>query len=242
MIEKTEAILLLNRKWGDTSKILNAYSRDFGVLSLLAKGAYAKKSKFGASLELFSYSALTFYNKPKRDLLLLSDSEIVVPIRKLHQSLEHFISAMLISETIINSKEHIQANPEMFEYLLNCILELNDWCENPFSVYIGFALYSAEIMGFGLHADEIADSKGLQFIIADGYFTENSPKYSKNHFGFDAQTKELLIKLINISPIESKQINISKPQFMKILNFITEYYSFHHEKHFAYKAIELIDL
>jgi len=63
--------------FGDTSKILTAYAREVGVVSLLAKGVRSPKPRFGGALELFSYADLVYYNKESRDLQLLSQASLL---------------------------------------------------------------------------------------------------------------------------------------------------------------------
>ena len=61
MIVKTEAIVLRGRKQGDTSKLATLYTRDFGKIDVIAKGAREQKSKFGGALEMFARSTVVLY-------------------------------------------------------------------------------------------------------------------------------------------------------------------------------------
>ena len=80
MLVTTEAIVLRSRKHGETSKIVTLYSREYGKVDVIAKGARDIKSKFGGALEAFAESRIVFYkkDKPEAALYLLSKAE---PIR-----------------------------------------------------------------------------------------------------------------------------------------------------------------
>jgi len=79
-IVTTEGIILKLHALGDTSRIVAAYTRDFGLRKLVAKGARKTPSRFGYALEPLSRSRLVFYDKPDRDLHLLSQAEVIDPL------------------------------------------------------------------------------------------------------------------------------------------------------------------
>lgn len=74
---KTNTVILGGRRFGDSSKIISAYTSEFGKLHLLAKGVLAPKSKFLSALETFSESELVFYHKTTTDLHLLSQATLL---------------------------------------------------------------------------------------------------------------------------------------------------------------------
>ena len=51
MIYTTDAIVLNNRKYSDSSLICNLYSKDYGKLSIIAKGVRKVKNLNGAILQ-----------------------------------------------------------------------------------------------------------------------------------------------------------------------------------------------
>ncbi|MFN8587599.1 MAG: DNA repair protein RecO [Candidatus Eisenbacteria bacterium] len=79
-IVSTEGIVLKVHALGDTSRIVAAYTRDFGLRRFVAKGARKTPSRFGFALEPLSRSRFTFYQKPDRDLHLLSAAEVIDPL------------------------------------------------------------------------------------------------------------------------------------------------------------------
>jgi len=70
--EKTEAIVLKTQKWSETSKIAHLYTRTWGRISVIAKGAMRPKAKFWGHLETFSLIEAMIYKKPRERLHLLS--------------------------------------------------------------------------------------------------------------------------------------------------------------------------
>ena len=103
MIITTEAIILHSRKYSDTSKILVAFTRDEGKVSLIAKGARNPKSKFGGCLEPLSFSSLTIYKKANKELHTLGKAEIITPLRRLTADYDKLTTALSIAEAPVGT-------------------------------------------------------------------------------------------------------------------------------------------
>ena len=81
-LEKTEGVILCSILKGEMSKILTVYTRDFGKLALIAKGAEGPKSKFGGILEHLSHLAIVFYMKESPKMQLLSQGDLLCLSRR----------------------------------------------------------------------------------------------------------------------------------------------------------------
>lgn len=63
MIEKVEGIILKESLYGDTSKIIQLFTKEHGLISVLCKGAKSAKSKFRATTLKFTYGIFDLYYK-----------------------------------------------------------------------------------------------------------------------------------------------------------------------------------
>ena len=70
---KTEAIVLNEIRYKDTSKIINLYTKNFGRISVMAQGAYKPKSILIASTQSFSHSELCLQ---KMEIFIISIKQI----------------------------------------------------------------------------------------------------------------------------------------------------------------------
>ena len=71
MIE-TEAIVLHAFDYRETSRIVRLATRDFGVVSAIARGAKRPRSKFGQGLDLFTSGAAHLIISPQKELHTLT--------------------------------------------------------------------------------------------------------------------------------------------------------------------------
>src|SRR5437867_8218590 len=74
-----EGIVLKTHALGETSRIVVVYTREHGLVKLVAKGARKTPSRFGFALEPLTRGRYVFYFKPDRDLHLLSQADTLAP-------------------------------------------------------------------------------------------------------------------------------------------------------------------
>jgi DNA repair protein RecO (recombination protein O) len=156
MLVTTEAIMLRSRKQGDTSKIVSLYTRDYGLVDVIAKGAREMKSKFGSALEPFNCAKVTFYKKEGRDLYLLSGAETALALRNLQSDLEHIEAATKVVELLLRSQNHEECHPELYALVKQTLQIMSD-CKDAESVlpilfayylqYIHFAGFAMRLSG-----------------------------------------------------------------------------------------------
>jgi DNA repair protein RecO (recombination protein O) len=118
-IAKTEGIIIRCRKFRETSLIVTFYTRDFGLMRAVAKGARAARSNFRSSLDLFSYGQLVAYVKDNRDLQLLSDFDSVRTFGGVQGDVRRFAHAGAAGELIEALVSGEEPNPELLDLLLD---------------------------------------------------------------------------------------------------------------------------
>jgi len=84
-LDQTEAIVLRSFDVGDQDKIVVFFSRDKGLLRGIAKGARKLGNRFGSSLEPMSLVKLYYYEKERKDLLTLSQSDLIESFFELYR-------------------------------------------------------------------------------------------------------------------------------------------------------------
>lgn len=136
-LKKTEAIILKSQRQGETSKILTLYTRAFGKLTVIAKGARSMRSKFGGSLEPLNYISIVFYEKETREIQLLSQADIIEFFAGIKQSLEKTALAMAVCELVNNLEIGIEPNPNLFKLHLEALRAINK-NDNPMNVLRAF--------------------------------------------------------------------------------------------------------
>ncbi len=73
----TEAIVLRSYNLAEADRIVVCLTRDSGLVRAVARGARRMKSRFGAALQPFSFISLVFYERENRELVTISQAEIL---------------------------------------------------------------------------------------------------------------------------------------------------------------------
>jgi len=148
VIEKTSAVVLKSMKYRDTSKIVTLYTRRFGRLSCLAKGARQLTSKFGSALEPMTESEIVVYKSEGRDLHLLSQSSTLQPFKKIHADGERIAVGFSVLELVHRLAHEQEEHQALYELLVGS-LEALEHCERNFvNILYAFELRFAALHGF----------------------------------------------------------------------------------------------
>ena len=110
----TPALILHAMPYGDTSKILRLLARDYGLQSVIVKGARRPKSRAGPRLDLFVQGQATVLMKPHRELNLLTAFEMTVPRAGLGADVARFAAASALAELALRFAP-VDAHPDLFD-------------------------------------------------------------------------------------------------------------------------------
>ena len=112
----TPAVLLRAHAFGETSRILRFYTRDHGLLSVMAHGVRTRSGKGTTTLDTFASGELTAYVKAQRDLHTMKDFACTRARPGLGGSVLRFAGASAVAELVVVHTEE-DPHPEVFEAL-----------------------------------------------------------------------------------------------------------------------------
>jgi len=145
---KSTAIVLHHRDQGETSKIVTLFTRQYGKISLIAKGARVIKSRYGGALEPFTHLDAVFYKKETRDLQFLSQVDIIHPFPVIRSQLGRIALASIPCEMVDRHEAVGHAAPELFTLLLETLTALNEGERGLRNVVRAFQVKFAALSGF----------------------------------------------------------------------------------------------
>ncbi|MGH7550778.1 MAG: DNA repair protein RecO, partial [Gemmatimonadota bacterium] len=92
-IVRTEAFVLKAVRFGETSMIYRLFTRDRGVVPVMAKGVRRPKSRFGATVGTFQRLLVTYYSREGREVQTLSGVDLLEAHRGIATSLARLEAA-----------------------------------------------------------------------------------------------------------------------------------------------------
>ena len=148
------AFILQQRKYRETSFIIDALTRDFGRISLLAKGVRKTKSPTAGLLQPFRPLNVSYFGKA--ELKTLTNVEITKPFEPL-QGVALYCG-FYVNELITCFLHKYDPHPEVFELYetcLSCLLE-------PSTIEASLRIFELDLLtavGYGLQLDYDAHNK-----------------------------------------------------------------------------------
>ena len=219
-ILKAEGIILRRIKYSETSLIVTLYTKEYGKVSLIAKGARNPKSKFVGSLEPATYVSIVYYHKDSRDLQMLSEvdpmrsnSSIISSIRKVAVA---FAMLNLIDKAVSES----ESNEGLFDLLNESLLVLND-SESDLLILWYFEINLLRQIGFEINIDNPA-----------GIEKENRLK---------GEALKIFKQLENADLNEMDVEQFTRGTFKKMNRFFEKYFEYHIEGMKQTKALSFVN-
>ena len=148
-IEKLDAIVMRTYPLRDTSRIVHLLTPQRGHIKLVAKGARAPRSRFGAALEPFTLIRVVAYYKANRDLQLLSQADILRARRVLARSVLRYAYASAVIELLEQFLGGEESSPPLFIEVDASLTTLEGVVETELrAAFMGFIVRLLTLQGY----------------------------------------------------------------------------------------------
>jgi DNA repair protein RecO (recombination protein O) len=124
--ERTPAIVLRSRAYGESDKIVTFLTRDWGKLSGIAKGAKRSRRRFVNVLEAFTHVQLRFRLGRADDLAFIFGCDLIRSFRRPSRDLQRFALASYVVELIDAMVAGRESGQEIYTLLLHGLTLLEE--------------------------------------------------------------------------------------------------------------------
>lgn len=205
------AYILQSKKYRETSLILDVLTRDFGIVSLLAKGVRTKKSKTAGLL--LSFSALKFSYIGENELKTLTYVELDSSNIKL--SGISLYSGFYINELLIHFLHKYDPHPEAFYEYQQCLLHLTQ-TDNIEQILRFFELNLMDIVGYGVQLT-IDSTTEITVNVEKNYYYMGEIGMVESNDGY--VTGATLLDMAARKPMSKQGLFESKQLMRRIIDF-----------------------
>ncbi len=165
---KTEALILKNIAFKESSSILQLFTKDYGRVSVIAKGAKRFKSQFRGYLEPLNHLSVIYVHKPTRDIQILTNVEIIHTFIPNINNIEASTYATAILELITKIIHTNEEQESLFQLTLDSLNFIDNNLKNCQTGFIYFLLQAINLLGFKLNLTLCPICSNL---IKDGYYS-----------------------------------------------------------------------
>jgi DNA repair protein RecO (recombination protein O) len=146
-MEKSLAIILRLVDFSETSCVVTLFTRDFGKIGALAKGARRPKGPFDSALDLLAVCRIVFIRKSSEALDLLTEAKLERRFRAASRDLSRLYAGYYVAELLMELTEFGDPHPELFAEAEQALLNL-DKDGGVAEVVLRFELSTLRLLGY----------------------------------------------------------------------------------------------
>ncbi len=124
MLKKVEGFILNETSYSESSKILNVFTKEYGLIGIMAKGAKRIKSPFRSVAMRFTYGSFNIYYKADK-LSTLVAIDVINPFVNIKKDLT-LISYLTYISDLTNQVIRDNKNDEIYDLFINSLLKLEE--------------------------------------------------------------------------------------------------------------------
>ena len=243
---KSEAIILDTIRWKESSKIVTLFSREWGIIKVIARGVYRNKSAFAGKLESLNRIKAIINSRPSRSLQILTEVDTVDSFNDIRLDLDRLLYALAILELIHQTIRESHSDTVFFDFtvvLLDAIKSTN----NPAIILIYFMLKLVSFLGFKPNFDrcqvcENEPSSEYAFLSM-----ENGTIYCHDCAEGTALLRKIELKdLITLKQLQKyhhrkiSKFELNDLPTQHFINLLIDYLNFHTEANIVVKSLSML--
>jgi DNA repair protein RecO (recombination protein O) len=120
----TDALVVRSLNYGESDKILTFFTRDFGKVRGIAKGARRSRKRFQNALGLFSHLHLIFFDREGMGLVRVESCDVLHSFPKVREDFKKICYGNYYLELISEMSGERERNSDAFDLLRSFLLTL----------------------------------------------------------------------------------------------------------------------
>lgn len=222
MVIDVEGIIINTKNYGDTSRIIDIFTKDYGVIGVMAKGCKSMKSNLRSVTDKLTYATFTIYYK-KDKLSILSEASVINNFSNIKKDIEKISYASFLLD--LTHQVYKQNDDNSLYDLLVCALKKINDNFNPLIITNIIELKYLEYLGVmpTLDGCTICGAKTIVTLSSDkgGYIC--SKCHTDEPIVSDKAIKLVrMYTLVDINKIS--KLDINKDVVFEVNRFIDDYY------------------
>lgn len=220
-MEKIEGIVIKTQDYKEKDKLVWIFTREYGRVSLIAKGAKKSVSHLFACTQPFTYGLYMF--RPRQGLSALKSGEVLNNLNGIKRDLYQTASAAYLLELVNQSLRDGEIQPYVYEWTFQLMHRMNEGEDAGILLRI-FEMKMTEVFGVKPHVTSCVQCGKEQNLIGfsvlqGGFLCENCLPSTKDGQVYPVGVLKLLYLFSWIGPEQIGNISV-KPETKKILKQI----------------------
>jgi len=150
LLQKCEGIVIRTTNYGETNKIVTLFTREWGKVGVMARGAKKPNSRLASITQLFTYGH--FLVQTTSGLGLLQQGETILTMRSIREDIFLTAYASYIVELTDKSTDDKKPNPYLFELLLQTLKYMDEGVDLDILMFI-YEMKMLQVLGITAKLD-----------------------------------------------------------------------------------------
>ncbi|MGB9743476.1 MAG: DNA repair protein RecO [Minisyncoccales bacterium] len=226
---RTQGIVLKKTDLGEADQLLTIYTRDFGKLEILSRGARKISAKLKPATEIFCWSEIEFVQGKSQKRL--TDAILIDNFKKIRKDLLKLTIAFQLTETINDLIKGQEPDEKIWQHLIETFQRLNNlkpvqpWGLKLYYYFfwllISFLGYQPELYHCRLCQKKLTASQLYFSAKEGGLICQNCYKRVKLGQEIDCQTIKILRIILKKDWLCLARLKLGKTHFTSLAN-VTE--------------------
>ena len=241
-IIKSKAFVLSKLDYGDTSKIANFYSEEFGRVAGIIKGARSAKSKLGKAVDILNLVEIVFYRKENRDIQVVTQADLISHYPNIKSDLEKLKYSSAIIELVLKLTVENDPHKRLFNGIERILNRMDSEDTSPILLFAFFYKFFLNEIGYGLEEDscsecnkELINSNKIYYNYELGFLCDSC---GKDHLISYSFTSELFSKIICLSQ-RKKSCSYQNSDLESIIIFFEKFLVYHVDEFKGLKSLQI---
>lgn len=236
MLASTQGIILHHIRYGESSVIVNIYTKDFGRKAFIMNVSRGERSKSKAGiLQPLFLVELVFYQKDTREVQRIKEIRNHPVYQNIPYDVAKSSQALFLAEILGKTLREEESSPELFAFIQNSLLFF-DLADNLVNFHLWFLFHLTEYLGF-LPATQKAGAHGI-FDMRKGMVAPEEPPHP---FFLNHEATDVLCSLAGLKLKDLKKVRISRALRAALTAGLVEYYQLHFEHLGEIKSLKVLN-
>lgn len=222
MVHTTPAIILKQTNYGDTSLVVQAFTKKFGLQSYLVNGARKPKAKIrGSLLQPMHLVEIVASHRENQSLHRISEARAAPVFQSIPYDIRKSTVAIFLNEILYKCLRQQAADESLFDFVFHAISWLDMTDDMPAAFHLHFLMRLTRFLGF---QPAIQRAGQRYFDLREGVFCAHKPA----HPVFLDEPLAAHLQLLASSPMDATQtLRIPAAARRELLHKIVLYYQLH---------------
>lgn len=229
----TKAIVLRNQDLAEADKIVTLYTQKFGKIRGVAKGVRKTTSKFGSSVEIFTFADYLLYAKTENtELDIITQAQIIHSFKEIREDLNKITTGAFILDLV----DTLVVGKEKDILLFNLILQTLTWLKSEASKLIipTFAVKIMALLGIMPHLTEecilchkTINNDKIQFSPSQGGII--CPVHNiRDEVAISSTIRNLINQLLTLNIAKIRKIQVGENLLLDVRKLVIDNYLNYH--------------